>query len=756
MKNYCTLLLTFITSFLIAQDCLPTTAGIEVIQNRYKQNILLGNNASNELYYVAEDHPSGSIDLRRYASLSYSSNIWVSGRDQNGNMQFAGAKYETDGKSDWFPGPLQEDGSPLEEGCEYWDQIFQFTKKEVLDHYYSAFQNGVFDQNYNCDDIPENILNWPGTGNPLITNLPDGQLADFLDYNKDGIYNPCDGDLPFVSIDNCENEDITESIPYLPEQAAFWIRNDANRSNGLTNAAPIGLQLHSYTFNYATHDNQSSIYWKYDLFNKGNLELDDLRFSQWLDFDLGCNVNDYIGCDVQRGMVYTYNKSEIDIEDGCEGGVNSFSDEIPMFGYSFLRGLRYFNEVDEFQEYGLNSVYIPANCSVAPDPKLCEPSQDISEYFNASRGLYLDGSEIENPQGETTTYMYPDDPNDPNGWSLCTDNSTTINTSVIMSTGGELAKLYPGQRQQVVIGGYISENEAYPCPDLTNLKNAKDRAIILYHDCSFQFDGPTAPNLDVQLDDTGMNIYIDNSFLGSNNEGEGYIAEDRLAPPHLDVFYNFEGYKIYQVGSADFDLTLIDDPAYSKLVYQGDLENEAADLYNWELTFGDSNMPYQKELKVEGSNMGIDQPIRLEKDFLSNEEFDYSKDYHYVAIAYAYNNWQDFDTSQYSGQRTQYVESSRNIKVSTSRVINSVQDPMPNLPWKIENKLNSFSISEINSDLSIDLFSYSGQALKKWKVNDEVNFASRDLSIDLLDGVYFVFISAMNGDRQTIKIVVMN
>jgi len=53
-------------------------------------------------------------------------------------------------------------------------------------------------------------------------------------------------------------------------------------------------------------------FYSYELINRSTYTLTGTYFSQWVDPDLGWAQDDYVGCDVGRGLGYAYNGKPID------------------------------------------------------------------------------------------------------------------------------------------------------------------------------------------------------------------------------------------------------------------------------------------------------------------------------------------------------------------------------------------------------------------------------------------------------------
>ena len=75
--------------------------------------------------------------------------------------------------------------------------------------------------------------------------------------------------------------------------------------------------------------------YNYELINRGTTTLYNTYFSQFLDPDVGLYSDDYVGCDVSRGLGYAYNGDDYD-EDGS--GKFGYGENPPAIGVDFFEG----------------------------------------------------------------------------------------------------------------------------------------------------------------------------------------------------------------------------------------------------------------------------------------------------------------------------------------------------------------------------------------------------------------------------------
>ncbi|MBK6783449.1 MAG: hypothetical protein IPG79_06560 [Saprospiraceae bacterium] len=73
---------------------------------------------------------------------------------------------------------------------------------------------------------------------------------------------------------------------------------------------------------------------------------------------------------------------------------------------------------------------------------------------------------------------------------------------------------------------------------------------------------------------------------------------------------------------------------------------------------------WEKEIKVQGPDKDFATTFTYDEDRFvqSNPTLINGKEYHFMAIAYGFNNYQEFDPQNGTGQIQQYVQSTNNIK----------------------------------------------------------------------------------------------
>ena len=103
------------------------------------------------------------------------------------------------------------------------------------------------------------------------------------------------------------------------------------------------MEVQVQAFAYATNDEINDMtFYRFKLINKASDDIRDCYFAMWVDADLGCSEDDYIGCDVERSMAYVYNEDAADGSPGtsCPGGVETYQLDVPILGIDYFRGPR--------------------------------------------------------------------------------------------------------------------------------------------------------------------------------------------------------------------------------------------------------------------------------------------------------------------------------------------------------------------------------------------------------------------------------
>ena len=119
------------------------------------------------------------------------------------------------------------------------------------------------------------------------------------------------------------------------DQTLWWVFNDKGNTHTETKGAPIGMEVRAQAFGFATNDEINNMtFYSYEVINRSTFELTQTYFCPWVDTDLGYAWDDYVGCDVLRGLGYCYNGVSVD----GNGEPESYGYQPPAIGVDFFQG----------------------------------------------------------------------------------------------------------------------------------------------------------------------------------------------------------------------------------------------------------------------------------------------------------------------------------------------------------------------------------------------------------------------------------
>jgi len=331
-----------------AAGCLPG-AGFKYLEvNNVRTRINTGGDMWWDFEVAQYEIPKGS----RKTSM-FSAALWIGGIDVNDQLKLAALRFRQGPNSaspgtgnDFWPGPLTIDGTAaIDEGtCAEYDRLFPITRNEV-DEFIAWNENKAANPNY---QIPTSILEWPAHGD--LAKKQSYYLAPFYDANGSGTYEPESGDYPYYDLSNelCHSATATQETiegtvkggllsdqVIKGDETLWWVFNDKGNIHTETQGTPIGLEIRGQAFGFATNDEINNMtFYSYEIINRSTYRLTGTYFSQWVDTDLGFATDDYVGCDVDRGLGYSYNGKP---KDG-DGQFWAYGDQPPAIGVDFFQG----------------------------------------------------------------------------------------------------------------------------------------------------------------------------------------------------------------------------------------------------------------------------------------------------------------------------------------------------------------------------------------------------------------------------------
>jgi len=632
--------------------------------------------------YIVPKVDAGTGQLE--VSSLYAGSVWLGGIDPGGSLKLACQDYRSDGKNDFWPGPLTEQGITDQFTCTNWDKHFRVRGEDIRKHL-ANLANG----NLNEADIPTSVKGWPGQKNPYFADvwgydLPftEQALAGFFDADDDRKYDPLKGDYPSIEIRGCP-------LDRYPDEMIFWIYNDqgAGAPHARTNGKPIQMEVQVQAFGYLTNDELNDMtFQRYKLINRAVERIDSMFFAMWIDPDLGCSIDDYVGCDTSKDLMYVYNQDPVDGQPGstCDG-VPTYGEKVPILGVDYFRG-----PLDTFgNELGMSSFMYYNRGGTGQPPATTDPSAP-GEYYNYITGTWRDGVtpltyggsgfNPGDPNAARIRYCFTEAPNDQNGWSMCTANLAFGDRRTLQASGPFTLK--PGAVNELIIGiPWVPEQE-YPCPDLDALFRADILAQGLFNSCFNLLDGPDAPTTNwIELNQEVIAV-LSNTAPSNNAVGGGFENYKQLDFLAVDsTFYEFEGYLIYQLNNPNVSTADFDDVTKSRLVYNVDVKNNVTKIYNWI----EGRDPFTKEKiyfpeeKIAGQDKGIKHTFSIKEDkFASTNDkaLINHKKYYFAVIAYAYNNFENFNPVTGTGQKRAFLPGRKSGDGSATKIYTVIPRPI--------------------------------------------------------------------------------
>ncbi len=688
----------------------------------------------------------------------YSGSIWMAGLDVNGQLKLAAILFRQG--NDFWAGPLSQtvgSGSydPSQpvgfnatrdfgaatidpDVCSDYDEFYTISKSEVI-AYTLQYEcnldptcNDVFDIS---NDALNRINNWPAHGD--VSRGQDFYLAPFYDNpgensSGDGVYDPSQGDTPWFD-DILGRDDVEcgtdRRVTLFGDETNWWVFNDKGNIHTETGADPIGMEIRAQAFSFATNDEVNRMtFYNYEMINRSTQTLFDTYFTQYVDADVGFADDDYVGCDVSRGLGYAYNGTN---NDPGGNGAPGYGDNPPAVGVDYFEGpYQDADNIDnvgprlEEQTDGSFELVVPTvsealsnggivydgigigysdgivdnerfgmrrfNYFNRPDvgaPATHDPSAPTG-FYNYMTGFWRDNSPIyyggngyTGSAGLTNveaSYTYPGD-TDPlhfgtngqdMGWNWTeqdTDgngNSNDIGDRRFLQSAGPFT-LTPGAINNLTVGvvyGRAFEGNSFASVEVLRQNDTKAQA--LFDNCFEILDPPNAPTLEIVELENELVLLIDNPI--GNNIDESYAEEDNinivdpLDGSTIDKVYDFEGYQIYQMSDAEAGVGDIGDIDKARLVAQCDVKNDIGRIINFEF---DEQLGFAVPVeKVNGEDRGIRHSFQITEDAFATGTpgLVNHKTYYYIAIAYAYNNFKEYDPTDpqlLDGQKIPYISS---------------------------------------------------------------------------------------------------
>ncbi|RLD37347.1 MAG: T9SS C-terminal target domain-containing protein [Bacteroidetes bacterium] len=708
-------------------------------------------NTGGDMWWDLTNFSQYFIPANGNATSLYAGSLWIGGLDVNDQLKLAALRFRGSG-NDYWPGPLTIDGTASvdEVTCAEYDKHFRMTRAEI-DEYLGWWHSEDRATEYPDYSIPKSILDYPAHGD--VAKNQSYYLAPFRDVDGDGDYDPNAGDYPYYDITNelCPLN-FAGDPSYVPQQTMeetqagtvhgsilvdqvlkgdetlWWIFNDKGNFHSETQGASIGFEIRAQAFGFSTNDEINNMtFYTYEIINRSTFTLQNTFFSPWVDTDLGYSDDDYVGCDVARGLGYCYNGKSVDGNSQPE----AYGDQPPAIGVDFfqgpyinpdgrdnpeftgdcsiinspfewdqmaINGVNFGNDIIDDERFGMRRfVYHNNDNSPQGDPRIAP------EYYNYLRGFWRDNTHMlyggnahfnSGAVGPECDFMFPGDSDPcnwgtqgipPNGgynqnglyWTEENADNNPFDRRFMQSAGP--FTLEPGAVNYITVGiPWARASSGGPWASVELLRVVDDKCQKLFDNCFKVLDGPDAPDMSIVELNKELIFYLSNSQI-SNNYLEEYLEYDNtITQPHpidstqrSDSLYRFEGYQIYQLANATITLESKDNPDMVRLVAQFDMKNGVGMLVNYYYNKDiQANVPI---VEVEGGDNGVRHSFMITEDAFgtTNRQLTNFKQYYYTVVAYSYNEYMQYSQEPgilngLLGQKKPYLAGRRNIRTYTA------------------------------------------------------------------------------------------
>ncbi|MEM8585981.1 MAG: T9SS type A sorting domain-containing protein, partial [Bacteroidota bacterium] len=369
-----------------------------------------------------------------------------------------------EGNFDFYPGPLSsESGLTDNEVCQAWDKFFILEADEVADFIADFEDNGEINA-----PIPSDILEWPGAGNEFYGNSPsysglfDGSItAPFFDRNNNGTYEPSLGDYPIAKGD----------------QQFWWVYNDAGNFHRNTGGSSLGMEIRANAFAYSSGNTNLNLttFYEYEMVYKNTEPLNDFYFTLWIDGDLGCYTDDYVGCAPDENLAYLYNADNFD-DTNCPFNVPGYGTEIPNVAFKTLLATDAEGEEIPFSSF----MYTVGGSSTSP----LGEAETESERYNLMTGKWRGGSSLTlggngfQSSSQIATHAFDGSATGNGSWIECNTNNPGGDRRMMMNYGP--VNLEQGDKINFCFAVITLLDQPHPCPSVANMIGAANQIESFY------------------------------------------------------------------------------------------------------------------------------------------------------------------------------------------------------------------------------------------------------------------------------------
>ncbi len=328
--------------------------------------------------------------------------------------------------------------------------------------------------------------------------------------------------------------DSTGAPQMLGDQMLWSVYNDADPSthtNDASSTTGLGVEIRQTTFAFAREGALANIiFLKFQIYNRGGLNLKDMFVSLWADPDLGNAGDDFVGCDTLLSLGYCYNAVVPDA---------SYGDAPPAVGFDFFQGPLVFTGNAADTAIMWNFTKFPGYQNM--------PMTSFNKYINGTDPQnyvwtyqYMNGLDASNggaPNPNGTKFAVPGDP-------VAGSGDLDVNASdrrYLLNTGP--FDFAPGDSTEVVAAIVVGQG-ADNLNSVTQLKLLDEFAQSVYDRSFILPDPPARPVVEVAELDNALSISWgnDSEIDQGDYQFEGYAISQGLsaAGPWTDTLGWFD------------------------------------------------------------------------------------------------------------------------------------------------------------------------------------------------------------------------
>jgi len=388
-------------------------------------------------------------------STLVSRSIWIGGKDTNENLHVAATTYLQRG-NDFFNGPLHTNGKPFSKTKFDFKRNWHMSQAQIRQHLEEFHKYGK------VIHLDPEITDWPVYA---VEANDTAFMAKFEDANKNGFYDPENGDYPLIPGDEARFVVFHDSGIHSETQGKYL----GVQVNCLVWASHCPAWNQNDTFNAL----ENTVFVDYEIINKGNQDYHEVYLGSWNDMEIGFFGDDYVGCIPKHNTAFGYNG------DNYDGGENGFGSNPPVQNIIYLQGPVADSDGLDNDNNGVTDnpgeqcllshflVYTNDN-----DPNRGYPEVDF-EFYNYMKCRWLrDSAIIYN--GDSVHWMYSngDDPDHPTwNWNMGNGANLPGDRSIVSGSGPFDFKSGQTIHQTLAYHGMFENYQADPA---SQVKHAAD------------------------------------------------------------------------------------------------------------------------------------------------------------------------------------------------------------------------------------------------------------------------------------------